>query len=228
MLQKIHRRYIILLIGALSLACFSLIIVTFLILQNQPVVAGEVATPTGPTPTPGPQPTHTVTFVQITGLGQYPLAEAAAKSWATDAQLVSANADWPQILSIEQMGTPTTWNYRFYSPTKERLFFVLVEPDGQLRTVEHQIKVTLPPKEITMDSWGVDSAAALAVWLDYGGSKLLRSNPGLEVVAQLRMMNNNPNPVWIVVGFDRRTEDVHVIVVDANQGAVVTTSPEEQ
>ena len=226
MLQKIRRRDIILLIGVMSLACLSMIIVALLILRTRPVPAEATPVPIGPTSTPGPAPTHTVSFVQITGLSQYPLAETAAKNWATDAELVSANADWAQILNINQIGEPATWTYRFYSPAKKRLFFALVSANGQLRTVEHRVPITLPPKTIPMDSWGVDSSSALAVWLDYGGERLVRSNPGFEMVVQLRAVNQSPNPVWMVVGLDKRTEDLHVIVVDATDGAVVTTSPD--
>ncbi len=224
MLQKIRRRDLILLSGLISLACFSMITVLLLILRSQPEPA--VSAPTANGGTPGPAPTHTVTFVQVTGLSQYPLAEAAAIAWAADAQLVSANADWPRVLEIGQVGQPTTWNYRFYSPAKKRLFFVFVEPDETVRTIEHRIPVTLPPATVDLEEWQVDSPVALAVWLDYGGSKLLRNNPGLEVVAQLRRVNNNPDPVWMVIGLDKRTDDLHVVVVDATQGAVVTTSPE--
>lgn len=162
MLQKIRRRDLILLSGAFSLACFSLIVVVLLILRSQPAPLNSASTQGAEAAsTPGPQPTHTVTFVEITGLSQYPPAEAAAKAWATDAQLVSANANWPQILNMGQMGEPVTWNYRFYSPAKERLFFALVDPDGRLRMIEHRIPVTLPPPP---SPWRVGASIARPPW----------------------------------------------------------------
>ncbi len=226
LLQRIRRRDIILLTGAISLACFSLIVVAMIILRSQSALGDPEAVSSSATPTPGPKPTHTVTYVQITGLTQYPLAEAAAQAWSDDAKLVSANADWPQIINMDQIGSPTAWTYRFYSTEKERLFFAVVEPGGAVRTIEHGVRVTLPPRTIDLAAWSIDSPSALAIWLDYGGSRLLRTNPGLELVVQLRTLSSSPDPVWMVVGLDNRTEDIHIIAVDANEGAVVTTSPE--
>jgi hypothetical protein len=198
----------------------SVIAVAFLLLRYQTQVG-----PTALVSTPGPQPTHTVTYVQVTGLSQYQPAQAAAQVWAEDAQLAGANATWPKILTKEQIGEPTTWTYRFYSPAKKRLFFVTVEPDGRTEAIEHAIEVTLPPRPLATDGWATDSSAALAIWLDYGGEKMLRNNPGLELLIQLRSVSNNPNPVWMVVGLNNQTQQTHAVLIDANQGIVTTTSP---
>lgn len=223
MLQKIRRRDLILLSGALALACFTLLTVAILILRTQPVVGSSPAV--APDNRPGPQPTHTVVFVEITGLSQQGLAQATAAAWAADAELVSINGAWPEVLRVDQVGEPTTWRYRYYSPGKARQLFVTVEPDQRVRAVEHQVRVTLPPRTVAMDAWAVDSPTALALWLDNGGSELLRTNPGLELVAQLRTVSQNPHPIWVVVGLDKRTGDIHVVAVDANQGWVISTSP---
>lgn len=222
-LQKLHRRDLILLSGVLALACVSVLTVTFLVLRYQPA-AGVTPQAAAVTP-PGPQPTHTVSFVQVTGLSQYTLVNAAAQSWAGDAQLISANATWPKVISREQVGEPTTWTYRFYSPAKARLFFALVSPEGEIETIEHVVPVTLPPTPIETDGWLIDSPAALAIWLDNGGAKVLGSNPGLEMVIQLRRVANNPNPVWLVAGLNNQTEQIHTVSIDANQGLVTMIQP---
>jgi hypothetical protein len=224
MLQKIRRRDIILLSWVFLLACFSVLVVTILILRNQPGRIDLAAGP-GPTSTPGPEPTHTVSFVQVTGMNRYSLAENAARAWAADAQLVSANANWPRVTRLDHVGEPASWTYRFYSPGQERLFFVDIQPDGQLQTIEHAIPITLPPSLIPADAWVIDSPAALAIWLDYGGSQMLRTNPGLELLVQLRRVGHYPDPVWMIVGLDSRTEDVLMVMIDANQGVVVSTQP---
>ncbi|NJN95915.1 MAG: hypothetical protein HC875_18305 [Anaerolineales bacterium] len=222
-LQKLHRRDLILLTGAMALACVSVLTVIFLVLRYQ---SASPATPQAAVVTqPGPLPTHTVTFAQVTGLSQYTLVSAAAQSWAGDAQLISANATWPKVIGREQVGEPTTWTYRFYSPAKERLFLTLVSPEGELETIEHVAPVTLPPTPIETDSWLIDSPAALAIWLDNGGAKVLGSNPGLEMVIQLRRVPNNPNPVWLVAGLNNQTEQIHTVSIDANQGLVTMIQP---
>jgi hypothetical protein len=208
-----------------SLACFSILVVVMLVLGSQPSVVNPAEESPGLSKTPGPEPTHTVTYVEVTGLNQYLLAESAARTWAADAQLVSANADWPKVFNLDQVGEPVSWTYRFYSPGKKRLFFAVVEPDGQVQTIEHVVPITLPPQPITTDDWVMDSPAALAIWLDYGGHQMLRTNPGLELLAQLRSVSNHPRPVWMIVGLDSRTEDVLTVVIDANQGTVVTSQP---
>jgi hypothetical protein len=197
--------------------------ITFLVLRYQP--AAEPVPVTAAAGAPGPQPTHTVTYVQVTGLGQYQPAKAAAQSWAADAQLISANATWPKVISKDKVGEPTLWTYHFFSPTKQRLFFVNIDPAGQVETIEHVVPVTQPPVPIAADSWVIDSPAALAIWLDNGGAKMVGSNPGLEMLVQLRTINNNPNPVWLVVGLNNQTEEVHTVVIDANQGILTLTQP---
>jgi hypothetical protein len=221
-MQRIRRRDLILLIAVFLLACFSSITVGLMILSQRSVTEESVGAIVS---TPGPQPTHTVSYVQITGLSQYRLAEAEAKAWASDAQLASAQANWPRVITKDQIGEPGQWTYRFYSPGKKRLFIAKVEADGQIRAFEHVVQITLPPPLLATEVWSIDSPAALAIWLDYGGAELVRRNPGLEVLIQLRDLGNYPHPVWAVIGTDRRTQDMHIVVIDANEGIVVSTTP---
>lgn len=223
-LQRLRRQDLILLTGLVALACVTMITVGLLILRFQQSAGPLQAESSGPTPTPGPQPTYTVSFVEITGLSQYGAVEAEAKAWAEDAQLVSASANWPGVLEVDQVGQPAQWSYRFYSPGKERLLIVKVETDGRVQSVEHKIPITLPPPTIPADAWLVDSPAALATWLDYGGGELIHRNPGLEVLIQLRPLSSQPNPVWMVVGTDKRTQDIRTVVIDAGAGTVISTS----
>lgn len=219
--QRVRRRDLILLAGALSLACVSAMAVMIWVLQSQP----RAQSLPGGAGLPQPQPTHTVAFVQVTGLNQSEPARAAAQAWASDAQLVSANASWPKVVNKAQVGEPTLWTYRFYSPAKARLLFVSVAPEGQLDRIEHVAPVTLPPRTIVADSWVIDSSAALAIWLDYGGDKVLGNNPGLEMLIQLRGVSNNPNPIWMVIGLNNQTQETHTVVIDAQQGIVTTVQP---
>lgn len=220
LLQRLRRRDIILLTGLSTFACFVVIIVALLILRYQPVnSASSTVIKTVPTVAP----VHTVTFTQITGLTQFQPAWTAGQAWAADAQLISVSANWPGVLSVGQVGEPVQWSYRFYSPSLKRLMIAKVEPDNQLTSVEHVGKITLPPPVLDTDSWLIDSPAALAIWLDYGGAELLRRNPGLELLVQLRTIKNYPGPVWMVIGLDKRTQDIFVVVIDAAEGTVVST-----
>ncbi|MCB0224519.1 MAG: hypothetical protein KDI02_12575 [Anaerolineae bacterium] len=221
LLQRLRRRDIILLTGLSTFACFVVVIVALLILRYQPVNSATSSAVVKMVPTV--LPVHTVTFTQITGLSQFQPAWAAGQAWAADAQLIAASASWPGVLSVGQVGEPVQWSYRFYSPSLQRLLITKVEPDNQVTTVEHVGKITLPPPILDTDSWLIDSPAALAIWLDYGGAELLRRNPGLELLVQLRTIKNYPGPVWMVIGLDKRTQDIFVVVIDAAEGTVVST-----
>jgi hypothetical protein len=216
-LQKIRRRDIILLIGLTAFACFSLITVGLLILRYS---STEVEA-TAPANQPRPIPTHVIPYTQVTGLGQFKPAQAEALAWAEDALLVSASANWPGVTSMEQVGQPGPWTYRFYSPAKQRLFISRVTPDNQVHSIEHVVPVTLPPQTLDTGTWLIDSPAALGYWLDLGGAEMLRTNPGLELLIQLRSVGSQPQPVWMVVGSDDRTQDIHIVVVDAGEGFIV-------
>ncbi len=113
------------------------------------------------------------------------------------------------------------WTYRFYSPSKQRLFISRVTPDNQVHSIEHVVPVTLPPQTLDTGAWLIDSPAALGYWLDLGGAEMLRTNPGRELLIQLRHVGSQPRPVWMVVGSDDRTQDIHIVVVDANEGFIV-------
>ena len=84
------------------------------------------------------------------------------------------------------------------------------------------VPVTLPPRPVPADNWVIDSPAALALWLDYGGNQMLQTNPGLEILVQLRVANDTQQPVWMVIGLDNRTEDLRRVVIDAEAGTVIS------
>lgn len=182
--------------------------------------AGQQTPPANAPATPG----YTVAYLDVTGLVQYTPAHAAALEWAGDAQLVSASSNWPGVLTIEEVGKPSVWLYRFYSPTHKRILFVTVYPDGQVDTLEHRPEITLPPRIVDTGTWLTDSPTALAWWLEAGGAEMLRAHPGMELLIQLRETSDANGPAWLVTGVDERTEDILNVVIDANLGVVTRTN----
>lgn len=217
MLQQLHRRDLILLLGALSLACISVFGVMALILNSQGRI---MRPPSAALPPAVATPRYKVNYQDITGLSQYLPAKNAALNWASDAQLVSASSNWSMILTIEEVGKPSPWIYRFYSPARERMLFVTIQPEESVEILEHQPEITLPPRIVDTGIWLTDSPAALAWWLDSGGADMLRAHPGMELLIQLRVTSDANGPAWLVTGVDNRTEDILNIVVDANRGEV--------
>lgn len=219
-LQRLRRRDLIVLTGLLFFASVVVAAVVLLILSSQPAGLQISSQPAG---APRVEPVHTVTFTQVTGLTQFNQAQPAGQAWAADAQLVGVSAVWRNVYSVGQVGEPTEWSYRFFSPSRARLFVVKIGPDYQLLTFEHVARISPTPPTLAPDEWLIDSPAALAIWLDYGGAELLRRNPGSEVLAQLRTINNHAGPVWLVVGLDNRTQASHTVIIDAIEGEVVST-----
>ena len=223
MLQQLRRRDLIVLMGVLTLLCvaaFGAGYAVYAVLQNQtdngstlPVAeAGQT------------EIQHTINNLDVTGLTQYPLAKEAAQGWANDIELIAAGSDWPTVLAVDQVGEPSSWGYRFYSPSKKQMLFVTVEPDGQVETIEHKPEITLPPRIVDTNNWLFDSPTALALWLDFGGADMLAANPGMELLAQLRVTGDTGGPAWLVTGVDQRTEEMLMVVVDAQKGVVTRSS----
>jgi hypothetical protein len=168
-----------------------------------------------PPSTPTLAPLYTPPPSEITAKSLYPLAEEKAKGWREDAQLVSARGAWEQT-AINLVGQPVQWEYRFYSDASKLLYFVIVTPDGQVAGTQHLRPVYRPPAPLPVESWQVDSPAALTGWLNAGGGAFLGSRPGIQVAAQLSVRQAGANAQWTVVGYDPNNEDDHfAATVDA-------------
>ena len=174
----------------------------------------------GPAGASRPVPTYTVTFTQATARSLYPATENLALAWQPDAQLVSLTANWRNT-AINLVGQPTDWVFRFYSPSWRHYYFVTVGPDGQSQGIEHARKVDLPPPVVPLDAWRVDSAEALATWLDYGGGAMLSARPGIEVSAQLNVPTEGGDLTWAVVGYEPQSGDYLTVMIRADSGEVV-------
>jgi hypothetical protein len=175
------------------------------------------AIPTGVPPTV--VPTFTVEYVEVTASRLFSLAEANAKAWQPDVEPAGASASWPQT-AVNLVGNPVDWQFRFYSPSQNRLYFVSVTPDGQVNGSPHFRSESRPPATFSRDDWKVDSVQALATWLDSGGGSFLGQNPGVRVVAQLGLDPSSGRLVWNVAGLDDTGEKYWVVVIDASTGQV--------
>jgi hypothetical protein len=175
------------------------------------------AIPTGVRPTV--VPTFTVEYVEVTARRLYDLAAADASGWQPDVELAGASAVWPQT-AVNLLGNPVEWQFRFYSPSRNYLYFVSVTPDGQVSGGPHFRSETRPPATFSVDNWQVDSVQALAGWLDSGGGRFLGQNPGVQVVAQLGLDPASTRLTWNVAGLNDTGEKYWVAFIDAGTGQV--------
>ena len=192
-----------------------LLVVAFLTLRAAARLTPPAAAVTAATVTP--PPTYTPVAVEQTARHMYARAELVARGWRADAQLVSCRGSWEQT-AVNLVGRPIEWIYRFYSPQSRRLYFVRVEPGGETHTIQHIPPVAQPPLPLSVEDWQVDSAAALANWLNAGGGRFLGMHPGSTVTAQLSVRVHDLRPLWTVAGYAEKGDALFVAAVDARTG----------
>jgi uncharacterized iron-regulated membrane protein len=216
---KLSRREILYLLVGWLLVCMALMVGVYWFVQRN----GPTALPVAEAGPPVPQATYTVEISSRTARELLPLAQDKANFWQADSQLVSATANWEEM-SINLIGKPVAWTFRFYSPGVKRYYFVTVQADGRADGVSHGEPARRDPQLVVVDQWAVDSPQALNLWLNYGGSQMLTDTPGIRVVAQLKAPNEpDAPPTWTVAGYDSQGEAYHTVFINAQSGEVFDT-----
>jgi len=211
---KLRRRDIILIAGFWLVGCALLAAVAYYAIQLQQP----------PTPPPEgvivPQATFTVVHTQVTAKSMQTLTPDTLALWADDAQFYTVAATWDGA-DLAEVGQPTIWTYRYYSPGQKRLFFITVSPQGNITPTSHGERVYHPPQPIPMEDWVVDSPEAVNIWLNYGGAAMLAALPGIQVVAQLHVPEPGKPLTWTVAGYDPLTNHYHTVFIEAKTGNVL-------
>ncbi|MEM7030265.1 MAG: hypothetical protein AAF629_11910 [Chloroflexota bacterium] len=211
---NLRRRDLILIGGFWLIGCALLVIVFYFAVQQEPeLVTDNVLRP---------QATFTVVYNQVTARNSQEQALEYAKSrWQEDAQLMAVTSTWSKT-ELHAVGEPTSWTYRYYSPSTKRMFFVTISPDGNAIGTLHTERPYVTPPFISSEHWQVDSPEAISAWLNFGGSTMIAAMPGIQVVAQLQVKQPDSPPTWIVAGFDRASQNFLSVSIDANSREVLT------
>ncbi len=222
---KLRRSDIILILGFWIIGCALLGTVGYFILY--PGIAPPPAPPADAII--APQATVTVVFTQVTAKTMQAAAQTKLSQWATDAQLFAVTATWDNT-TLTEVGEPTFWTYRYYSPSRKRFFFITVGTDGSVMGTTHGERIYNAPYPIPAENWMVDSPAAVNTWLNYGGIALVSASPNIQVVAQLHVNEPNSPLQWTVAGYDKTTKMYHTVFIDARTGKVtkITSSLQQQ
>lgn len=168
-----------------------------------------------------PQATFTVVYNQVTARSHQELAFTQARTvWREDAQLMAVMSTWEQT-QLNEVGRPTSWTYRFYSPSVRRMFFVTVTPEGELIGTLHGEHMYNAPEVIPPEDWIMDSPEAISTWLNYGGATMLAAIPGIQVVAQLQTRSADSPLTWTIAGYDRVSQNYHSIFINAQDKEVL-------
>jgi hypothetical protein len=101
------------------------------------------------------------------------------------------------------------------------MFFVTVTEAGELIGTLHGEYMYNQPQTVSPEAWVMDSPEAISSWLNYGGATMLVAMPGIQVVAQLQVRNEDSPLTWTVAGYDKVSQNYHTIFIDAQSKEVL-------
>jgi hypothetical protein len=145
----------------------------------------------------------------------YVPAEAAARGWAGDAQLVMATATWPPGSNL-QAGA-ATWTFTFFSAERQAIQLVSVIENRS--ALVSQKPLTEQPERINVESWQTDSHQVISRLLALGGHDFMNRNRGTTVILSL---TTEERLGWEAVLFGVETGNTFSIMMDAETGEVVS------
>ncbi|MDX1522947.1 MAG: hypothetical protein R3264_15065 [Anaerolineae bacterium] len=150
------------------------------------------------------EPVYQLETNDFTALALYPVAQEAAEKWEEDVRFISASATWNNA-SVAEFEEPIDWVYRFYSPSQQRIIFVIVTSDQRAIVQPHLVRVRRELRVIDPDDWNVDSPVAVEAWLNSGGGEWLQQASSRVVSIQLTFNIERDLPVWTISGFNPET-----------------------
>jgi len=149
----------------------------------------------------------------------YGQARAAAQAQATDAQLVSASAQWQAASEEALLKGASAWTFVFYSPAGGYSLDVVANA-GTARAV-NQAQVWVAPQTMLAESaWQAGPRDALLVFLACGGRTFLDGHP--QAVVDLHLAGDaQGKPVWAIVALDPQDRSLLPLLIDAETRQVL-------
>jgi hypothetical protein len=170
---------------------------------------------------PPPTATYTLTFEGKTAKEAYLEALANARNWQSDVALVATSAYWPEA-TLASLTTFDAWDFRFFSPTRRRIYFAVVKPDSPVVGRPHLYKQeTTATTLVDPAAWLIDSDEAVAIWVNNGGGPFLEGYPGSSVELLLRQLPKQNTLVWDIISVSQDQSQIFYLSVNANNGAIL-------
>lgn len=157
----------------------------------------------------------------------YAAAQNAAIAWQADAQLLTAQATWPQGSTAEYLlKGEESWGFTFYSPSAQRIaVFSVVEDTASLVSEgEHQQTDPL----LSASGWNLDSQEAIQTFLGQGGRTFL-AEQGVSTMTMALLASDqegNGRLEWQISLFSLQSGQAFTMRLDATSGEVLATNPE--
>lgn len=149
-------------------------------------------------------------------------AQNSALDWQPDAQLLSAQATWPQGATADylQQGTES-WGFTFYAPGVQKIaIFSVVEDNVNLVTEgDHQQTAPL----LSASGWNLDSNEAVDIFLAEGGNAFLNEKGVATLTMSLKAndVEANGRLEWQIALFSTQTGQTFSMLLDATSGEVL-------
>jgi hypothetical protein len=157
----------------------------------------------------------------------YAAAQNTAQEWQSDAQLLTAQATWPQGSNAQQLlKGEESWGFTFYSPAAQRLAVFSVVEDTAVKVSEGDHQQTDPL--LSASGWNLDSQDAIEIFLAEGGNTFL-TEQGVSTMTMALMANDgegNGRLAWQISLFSLQSGQAFTIRLDATSGEVLATNPE--
>ncbi|MEZ4589965.1 MAG: hypothetical protein R3D55_02285 [Chloroflexota bacterium] len=157
----------------------------------------------------------------------YAQARNAAINWQPDAQIVTAQATWPQGATAEQIRQgQESWGFTFYSPAAQKIgVFSVVEDEAQFVSEgDHEAAEPL----LSASGWNLDSDEAIGTFLAGGGGRFLNEG-GVATLTMALLANDvegNGRLEWQISLFSLQTGNAFTMRLDATSGEILSTNPE--
>ena len=157
----------------------------------------------------------------------YASAQKTAAAWQADAQLLTAQATWPQGATAEQLRQgEASWGFTFYSPSAQAIAVIsVVEDDATLISEgEHQQSDPL----LSASGWNLDSQDAIETFLASGGNSFLAEG-GVSTLTMALLASDaegNGRLEWQLSLFSLQSGQAFTMRLDATSGEVLSTNPE--
>lgn len=171
---------------------------------------------------PRPLATFAIPFQEgNTAKAAYMLALQTAQNWQSDVEMVAVSTHWDEA-TIDNLGSATVWDFRFFSAEHGRVFFSAVDLNAQETLGRaHLYKLKIAPHLIDPAEWVIDSDEAISIWANNGGGTFLQNFPNSRVEALLRQTPERGVPVWDIISISSDQSQIFYLSIDASTGQVL-------
>jgi hypothetical protein len=167
-----------------------------------------------------PIATFVIPFAGNSAKIAYSSALTKAQEWQEDVEMVAVASRWSNA-TAQGLGQTENWDFRFYSPEHQRIFFAVVTADQPTAGRAHLYKVKNDLCLINSADWVIDSNDAISTWVNNGGGVFLKNFPENQVEVLLHQMPGQDRPVWDIIAVNADQSQAFYLTIDATNGQIL-------